>query len=98
MKRDRIRNEDWLGQYDSIRLSGFVENTWLYDVTNVRIELAIYDFYDTVQETQIVSIGDLNAGAKRPFSALFNQYRGLAIDITKFTTEVFYDEPAAARR
>ncbi|MBN2329202.1 MAG: tetratricopeptide repeat protein [Candidatus Omnitrophica bacterium] len=98
MRRDRIEREDWLGTYESIRLSGYVKNDGLYDVTNVNIEVAIYDFFDTIQETKIVSIGDLRAGAQRPFSVLFNQYRGLGIDITKYTTEVFYDEPAAAKR
>lgn len=94
VNRERIVREDYLGQYESIRLSGFVENAGLYDVNNVRIELSLYDFYGTVQETQIVAIGKLQAGGKRPFSALFNQYRGLGIDITRYTTEVYYDAPA----
>ncbi|MGC9326965.1 MAG: FxLYD domain-containing protein [Candidatus Hinthialibacter sp.] len=98
VRRERVEREDWLSTYESLRLSGYVKNDGLYDVTNVKVEVAIYDFFDTIQETKIVPVGDLRAGGQRPFSVLFNQYRGLGIDITKYTTEVFYDEPDAAIR
>ena len=98
LRRDRITREDWLGEYEALRLSGYVENDGLYDVLNVQVNIAIYDFFDTIQETKLVNIGDLRGGGQRPFTVMFNQYRDLAIDIMKYTTEVFYDEPASARR
>ncbi len=98
VRRDRITREDWLGEYEALRLSGYVENDGLYDVNNVQVEIAIYDFFDTIQETKLVNIGALQAGGRRPFTVMFNQYRDMAIDIMKYTTEIFFDESAAARR
>ncbi len=91
-----VQRENWLGKKETIRLSGQVENVGLYDVTNVQVEVTIYDFHDTVQGVQLAKIGTLRAGQKRPFSVLFDDYSELAIDINKYTTQVFYDEPRNA--
>lgn len=94
-RREELKRGDVLGNYEAVRVSGYVENTGLYDVNNVRVEIAVYDFNNTIQETQVVPVGELRAGGKRPFSALFNQFRERSSDITRYTTEVFYDEPPA---
>ncbi len=91
-KLERVERQDWLGQYELLRLSGAVENTGLRDVRNVRVEVSIYDFYNTVQDTQTVRIDMIPAGGKRNFAVMLTQYRGLGIDIKKFTTQVFYEE------
>ncbi len=95
---ERVERENWLGKTETLRLSGQVENQGLYDVTNVQVEATIYDFYDTVQGTKTIAIGALQAGQKRPFSVIFDEFSELAIDINKFTTQVYYDEPRAAAK
>lgn len=96
-RREDLKREDVLGNYEAVRVSGMVENTGLYDISNVQVEIAVYDFYNTIQETQVVSVGELRAGGRRPFSAVFSQFRKRASDITKYTTEVFYDEPVSTK-
>ncbi len=91
-KLDRVQRSDWLGEYEILRVSGAVENRGLWDVRNVQVEVSIYDFFDTIQDTRTVSIGTVRAGGKRNFSVLLDQFSGLAVDIRKFTTQVFYEE------
>ncbi len=85
------RRNSFLGDFEAIRVSGTVENEGLQDVSYVYLEVTIYDFYDSVQGTQVVQIGRLNAGGDRKFSVMFNQFSGMAIDIRKVTAKVFYD-------
>lgn len=89
---DRVEREDWLGQYHALRLSGEVENRGLRDVRNVQIEVSIYDFFGTVQDAKVVYIGNLRAGGRRPFTALFTEYSGQGYNISKYKAEVYYDE------
>ncbi len=89
---ERVQKANWLGEEEKLRVSGTVENRGLWDVQNVRIEVTIYDFHDVVQGTKLVPVGNLKAGKERNFSVLFDEYSGMAIDIRKFTTQVFYEE------
>ncbi len=91
-KLARVEREDWLGEYHAMRLSGEVENKGLRDVRGVQVELSIYDFFGTVQDAKVVYIGNLRAGGRRPFTALFTQYSGMGYSISKYTAEVYYDE------
>ncbi len=89
---DRVYRDNWLGEYQAVRISGFVENEGLRDVTNAQVEISIYDFYDTVQGSKVVHLGFVPAGGKRAFSAMFDEFSGESIDIKKYTTQVFYSE------
>ncbi len=95
---ERVVRDNWLGKTETLRLSGQVENQGLYDVANVQVEATIYDFFDTIQGTKTIAIGTLRAGQKRPFSVIFDEFSELAIDINKFTTQVYYDEPRATAK
>lgn len=95
VRREVFNRSDYLGQYEYLRLSGFVENQGLYDVRNVKVEVSIFDFFNKVLSTKTIHIGNLKAGQKRPFAFLFNEldFSGLAGDISKWTADVYYDEP-----
>lgn len=90
-KLDRIYRSNWLGDYEAVKVSGQVKNNGLKDVRSVQVEVTIYDFYNKVQGTQTVMIGVLPAGGARAFSTVFDQITDQAIDIKKFTTQVFYE-------
>ncbi|MDP8245719.1 MAG: tetratricopeptide repeat protein [Candidatus Hinthialibacter antarcticus] len=89
---DRIYRDNWLGEYQAVRISGFVQNEGLRDVSDAQVEVSVYDFYDTVQGTKVVHLGFVPAGGKRAFTALFDEFSGESIDIKKYTTQVFYSE------
>ncbi|MBZ0256277.1 FxLYD domain-containing protein, partial [bacterium] len=82
----------WLGEYQAVRISGFVNNEGLRDATGVQVEVSILDFYDTIQGTKTIHLGLVPAGGKRAFSAMFDEFSGESIDIKKYTTQVFYNE------
>jgi len=91
-KMERVERSNWLGTTESLRVSGVVENTGLRDVHNLNLEISIYDFNDTVQDTRMANIGTLIAGGKRDFAVMMTRYSGWGVDIRKFTAKVFYDE------
>lgn len=88
----RVKKSNWLGDAESLRVSGFVENTGLKDVKNVSIEVTLYDFQEVVQDTKMFQIGSIRAGAQRPFSVMMSNFAGDARDIRKYTFQLHYDE------
>lgn len=88
----RVKKSNWLGETESLRISGVVENTGLRDVKNVSIEVTIYNFDDVVQDTKVYKIGTIRAGAQRPFSVIMNNFSGDARDIHKYTCQLLYKE------
>lgn len=89
---DRVYKDNWLGEYQAVRVSGFVNNEGLRDAANVQVEVSIFDFYDTIQGTKTIHLGLVPAGGRRAFSAMFDEFSGESIDIKKYTTQVFYNE------
>ncbi len=89
----RVRRENFLGEFVALRYSGKVRNTGLYDVHNVQLEVAVYDSFERLQDTRVIPIGTIPAGQERPFAVMLNRYSGLAIDVTKVETQVYYDQP-----
>ncbi len=92
VRKERYERETWLEEYEALRVSGVVVNEGLHDVKNVSVEITIYDFYDTAQDSRVKHIGRLNAGDERSFSVLMDRYTGLWVDIRKIETKVMYDE------
>lgn len=89
---ERVYRDNFLGEYQAVRISGYIENTGVRDVGGVSLEVTIYDFYDTVEGTRTIQLGFVPAGGRRPFSVLFDQFRGEAIDIKKYTTNIYYNQ------
>lgn len=91
--RDVIRRENWLGSREGIRIGGEVENAGLRDAGNVRVEVALYDFFENVIGAQMADIGYLRAGESRPFAVLFFDLGDSGQNIHKYTTRVIHSRP-----
>lgn len=89
--RHEVRTRaNFLGQRQSIRVSGEAENVTLRTVHGVSIELTLVDFFEAIQDSQTLNIGSMRPGQKRTFSTLMDQFSGSANDNLKVRAQVFY--------
>lgn len=89
--RHEVRTrENFLGQRQSIRVSGEAENVTLRTVHGVSIELTLVDFFEAIQDSQTLNLGSIRPGQKRTFSTLMNQFSGSANDNLNVRAQVFY--------
>jgi tetratricopeptide (TPR) repeat protein len=90
VRHDIRSRENWLGQRQSIRVSGEAENVSLRTVHSVNVELTLVDFFERIQESQTLQLGSIRPGETRTFSTLLNQYSGSPNDNLKVRAKVFY--------
>jgi tetratricopeptide (TPR) repeat protein len=89
---DRVTRSNWLGESETLRVTGYVVNNGVRDVGNVQIEVTIKDIWDAIQGTRVLHIGELHAGSKKPFMIRMDEFTGASQDIKNIHTVVYYDK------
>jgi len=89
---DRVTRSNWLGESETLRVTGYVVNNGVRDVGNVQIEVTIKDIWDAIQGTRVLHIGELHAGSKKPFMIRMDEFTGASQDIKNIYTVVYYDK------
>lgn len=92
VRHDVRTRVDFLGRTQSIRVSGEAENVTIRTVNQVSVELTLVDFFERIQDSQTVQLGNIRPGEKKPFSVLMDQFSGSANDNLKIRSQVFFQE------